>query len=242
MLNIIEKINQVILLVAGLLVIFTIGKELIDKLKPSRPYESPKVAIEQPTNNEETIKEKVETNFLLELKGVYLFSLESETIDPTQARYADTRVAEFRIPSSHYARDQMINIIFLKEDGSKTVLLDKDALIGEFKPARFESNEMGDIFGSNIYHIATDDTNNDGYLSEKDMFSIYISNYDGSDLRKLISNVSRSFVLKDNILIIRTGTKYNSKFYTYNLLENSLIELDTSTQLTEQSKQVTNIQ
>ena len=235
MFNIIGKINQVVLLLAGLLVIFMLGKELIDKLKPRPPYERPKVAIEQPKNKEEIVEVKIETNFLLKVKDVYVFSLESDTIDPTKSRYADERVAEFRMPSRSYSRDQMINMVFLKEDGNKTVLLDRDALIGEFYPAKFESNDMGDVFTSNVYHIATEDSNTDGYLSEKDNFSIYVSNYDGSGLKKVIDNVIRSFVLKDNTLIIRTGTKYKSQYYIYDLLNDSLVELDAGTQLTKQS-------
>ena len=235
MFNIIGKINQVVLLLAGLLVIFMLGKELIDKLKPRQAYERPKVAIEQPQNKKEIVEVKVETNFLLKVKDVYVFSLESDTIDLTKSRYADERVAEFRMPSRSYSRDQMINMIFLTESGKKTVLLDRDALIGEFYPAKFESNELGGIFNSNVYHIATEDSNSDGYLSEKDNFSIYVSNYDGTGLKKIIDNVMRSFVLRDNTLIIRTGTKYESQYYTFDLLGESLVELDAGTQLTKQS-------
>ena len=235
MFNIIGKINQVVLLLAGLLVIFMLGKELIDKLKPRQTYERPKVAIEHPQKNEQAIEVKTETNFLLKVKDAYVFSLESDTIDPTKSRYADERVEEFRMPRWSYSRDQMINMIFLMEDGDKTVLLKEDALIGEFSPAKFEVNEMGNIFSKNVYHIATEDTNNDGYLSEKDVFSVYISNYDGTGLRKLIGNVTRSFVLKENTLIIRTGKKYESRFHIYDLIGDSLVELDAGTQLTKQS-------
>ncbi len=234
MFNIIGKINQVIFLLAGLLLIFILGKDLVNKLT-KEPYERPKVAIVQSQNKEKTIEVKIETTFLRKVKDVYVFSLESDTIDATKSRYSNEVIPDLRMPSRSYSRDQMINIVFLKKGGKKTVLLDRDALIREFTPAKFESNKLGNTFKSNVYHIATEDSNKDGYLSEKDRFSIYVSSYDGTGLKKITDNVTRSYIFEDNTLMIRTGKKYESQYYIYHLLSESLVELDAGTQLTKQS-------
>ena len=77
-----------------------------------------------------------------------------------------------------------VNVIFLTETEAGRVLLDRPAYIGWLN---YPSTKADSLERWITYRIAFDDTNKDGRLDSDDRQDLYVSNVDGSNLRRVLS-------------------------------------------------------
>jgi hypothetical protein len=77
-----------------------------------------------------------------------------------------------------------VNVIFLTGTEPGRVLLDKPAYIGWLD---YPSTKSDSLERWIRYHIAFDDTNKDGRLDSDDRQDLYVSDVDGSNLRRVLS-------------------------------------------------------
>ena len=91
--------------------------------------------------------------------------------------------------ASFYGRDSYVNMLFIaKNTFKKKLLFDKDLLIVHHKLANF-NNRDGHYCSKNIFQVIKEDTNNNNKYDEEDRHDLYVSNYNGSEVRELIKDI-----------------------------------------------------
>lgn len=236
-LNFIKKSNQVLFFLAAIFIIGAIATKFISDLLSG--YEPPKIELVDTSDPKSEIKKQVYTiDFMRKLQDVFIFQLTSDVIDISQ-NHEDAEIGYFA-PStlSHrfsgtYLNDNAVNFMFVKENGSQTMLLAKDGLITEFTMAVFDPDKHSYRLDKNLYLIIDKDTNNNGFLDQEDSTQLYSSTYDGKELTLILSNVGSFQQIGDNALIISQKGKEES-YHTYNVTTSSLIKLNTAINVSSQ--------
>lgn len=232
-LSVIKKSNQVLFFLAVIIFIIMISIEIISDLLRNK-YEPPKIELVDSSKTEEQVKKPVYTvDYLERLEDVYIFELSSKVIDTSQ--YHRNEVLEmFSVPKvSHnfsggsYLSDNAVNLMFVKEDGTKRMLLKSDALVREFSKANRSAKEHSYILEKNLYLVVNEDTNENGYLDHKDEAKLLSSTYDGKNLTLILSNVGSFKLINDNKLIISQRGDSPS-FFTFNVADSNLTKLNTT--------------
>ena len=77
----------------------------------------------------------------------------------------------------------VVNLLFLPATGAGRVLLDKPAYVSWFD---YPSTKDDSLQRWITYRIALDDTNNDGRLDSDDRVDLFVSDLDGSNLRRVL--------------------------------------------------------
>jgi hypothetical protein len=134
--------------------------------------------------------------------------------------------------------DDVVNVIFLnKALEIERILLDRKAFIESFRyPGEAEyEGELADTFQRHItYQIAFADSNQDGLIDSDDNLELYLSELDGSDLTKVISDVDvQSYeFMQTNLILIRYNERSDEDlehkkeyFAVYNIKDKTLKKL-----------------
>ena len=232
-LGFISKSNQVFFFLAVLIFIVMASIEIISDLVTNR-YEPPKIELVDNSGSENEVKKQVYTvDFLAKLRDVHIFELSSNVIDTS--KYHESEVFEMfngakvshDLTGGLYLSDSAVNLMFVKENSSRRMLLKKDGLIKEFSKAKSITNDHSFRLDKNLYLIIDEDTNSNGYLDHKDSVKLFTSEYDGKNLTHVLSNVGSFKLIGDNELIIsRKGD--SASFFTFNVVESSLKSLNTA--------------
>lgn len=232
-LNFIKKVNQVLFFLAAILLIILVSENIISDLFRNT-YDPPKIELVNSADLTNELKRPVYTvNFLAPLKDVYIFELNSKVIDTNQhheveafAMFAASDVS-YDISVGQYLSDNAVNLMFVRENENRRMLLNKDALIKEFSKAKFESNDGALRLDKNLYLIIDKDTNDNGFLDYKDSANLFTSTYDGRNLSLVLSNVESFSLVADNkLIIVRKDASPN--FYTFDVTESTLASLNTA--------------
>jgi hypothetical protein len=232
-LTFIKKSNQVLFFLAALIFIVMITSEITSKVFRSN-YEPPKIELVDSSDIKNDVKKPVYTiGFLTRLDDVHIFELSSKVIDTSQ--YHDSNLVEMfsgakvshDLSFGHYLSDNAVNLMFVKENGTRKMLLKSDGLVKEFSKAKFKTQD--DSFGldKNLYLIINEDTNKNGYLDHRDEAKLFSSTYDGKDLTLILSNVGSFDLINDNKLIISQKGDSPS-FFTFNVADSTLHKLNTA--------------
>lgn len=231
--NFIKSSNQVLLFLASLLLIFMLSKELIGSLFREQ-YEPAKVEIVNKSSAEAAkSKPEHEIDFFGQLKDVYVFQISSKVIERSGSSFGSSGlgakivdVERSAYTRRHYLRNNVVNMVFVKEDGTKKTLLNSDSLIRAVIEVRIPDEDEPYRIDKNTYLIVSNDSNHDGYLDHEDKSDLYTSSYDGSDLSKILEDILTVQIIGDNKLLVEQSGKF-SRFYLYDLADSSLKELDT---------------
>lgn len=217
----IEKANQVLLFIAAITFITIVCIEFLDHLI-DRSYNPPKIKISK--EGDEASGKALEPHYIkayvTQLNDVYIFSICSDNINPNIyhkpiSKYKnEEKQAYFSGSSGNPIADNTVNLIFVEGDTNKP-LLKQDAYISLFSEAKLDDEQYEYRFDKNIYLIATVDTNNNGYLDEGDQRDLYVSNYNGVGLERVLENVTGYRLTGNNRLLITQGNETNKQFYTY---------------------------
>jgi hypothetical protein len=184
--NFIEKSNKVLLFLAAIFVIIAIGKNIISDLL-RKDYSEPKVqVIDHDDALKEEQKPKLEKRYVGQIKDVHILEITSDKIIEEQSFSAN---AEMMIVSSPFSlSSNVVNLMFTKEGEKNNLLFENNALIVEFSPTQEKEAEYQNTLSKNIYSVARQDTNKDGYLNQYDKKELLISEYDGTKLKVKIYN------------------------------------------------------
>jgi hypothetical protein len=235
--NFIAKANQV-LFFTGMLVF--IGFFLVvtySFLLPSK-YEKSKVQIIE----QEIGKPKVEVVYVKEyvrkIKGIHIFKILANTINSEYINKR-SRIDNFSSSKRNSNRNELVNIIFVDGSGNRKKLFKSDHLIKNLTFANFkvDDNPTNNIrnlrdqdfyLDKNIYSVFTKDSNNDGFLSSDDAKSLYLSDYNGENLKLIFDDILRYRVIASNKLLIEMDVGSEVEFYLYDINLMTQIKLNTS--------------
>lgn len=176
------------LFVAGVLVYTAV--DFIGGL--SRSYDPGVDIIENTENAEELI---YYTEFIGAIKDVYVFAKKGGAVSLGKSGFekSDLMGSVYADYSSRSSADEILNFYFVSKTAEQSkVLFDRDALIVFYEFVQEEHEDKKKLYGflpKNIYAAVLTDTDGDKRLSSKDDTALYVSEYDGSGLRKISDRV-----------------------------------------------------
>jgi hypothetical protein len=123
----------------------------------------------------------------------------------------------------------IVNMLFVKNDGSITrTLFKENCLILSRRMASYRipgPNQLQNVLPKNIYLVVTTDTNGNGRLDMNDSKVLFVSDYDGTDLTKVMESIENYFPIDSNRLLILQKNQQETQYYTYDLVAGSLTPL-----------------
>lgn len=234
LLTFISTVNQFLIFLAVVLFIVVAGKDLFrDFFEPS--YEEPQVKIIEKTGEaKEEVQIKYETKFNIKLLDVYIFNLSSDAIEVKPGpNLGDSRLRMFSAVGRNVY--QKVNLLFVPKLGSSYLLMKDNAYIikTSFYDVSKDKKRYKKNLSKNLYLIISKDKNADGFLnSDDDTADLYVSDYNGKNLKVVLKGVENYQIIDDNFLMIEAKEKSGTTFYTYDILTKELLKLDTKTPLT----------
>ncbi|AOT08682.1 hypothetical protein [Pseudoalteromonas luteoviolacea] len=232
-LSFIKKSNQVLFFIAVTLFIIVVSIDFITDFFDNK-YEPPKIALVDNKGEQTQVKKTQYTiEYFDKLKDVYIFELSSKEIDISQTH--DGEIVEMFAKSEvsldlytvPYLSKNAVNLMFVRENGERHMLLKKDGLILDISKAKFATNEAGYLLDRNLYLIINEDTNQNGYLDQDDSVKLFTSTFDGKDLSLVLQDVGNFSLISDNKVLISQKGK-SPKFYAFEVKNSALLPLNTS--------------
>jgi hypothetical protein len=235
----IAKANQVLFFIVMLGVICVIAFNLYKELVP-RNYDLPKVQITDLQKGVNSQQIGYKKSYIGYIKDVQVFKISAESIYNPQASQLQGLTSSF---SMGYNGDKTVNFMFLPENNDNYMLFKRDRLIlnyslvktnsDSFTPLEELNNHYDREFFAikNIYLVIDVDSNLDGYLSEKDTKSLYVSDYDGQNVKTIFKDIQSYKIIKNDLILINKDESANIEYYTYNLLTNEVNKLKTKIDL-----------
>ena len=176
------------------------------------------VIIEDP---EVEIKEYV--NFNTKLNDVYIFDVKSSGIRADEG-YEDSANSlgivgkGYNNTSFYSASDGITNFIFVKDGTDNELkLFSSNVFIYKYQFQRLDERySSGSNHTLNVYAVIKNDTNKDKVLNSRDNISLYVSNYDGTELTEISSSIIEfKFIDKNQFMFTEHDGKTLS-YYAYN--------------------------
>lgn len=220
--NFIEKANKVIFFVGALFLISAFSfLLLVDMLGNS--YEPPTVEIVNKDTPQETLK--YNKRYLRKVDEWFVFEVSAEKIklsDNTNS-FLSKFEGSARYDKS-YLNGNTVNILFTNIEGKSRLLLKQPSLITDIDFIQRDPSSNSHILTKNLYTFAPKDSNQDNFLDHKDDKDFWVSNGDGTDLKRVITNINSYRVIRDNTVMIEKA----DEFYFYNVDKDQLVQLDTT--------------
>lgn len=162
----IEKSNKVLLFIAAIFVIISIGRNFISDLL-IKDYSEPTVqVVNQYDAQREDQRPKLEKRYVGQIKDVHLLEITSYKIIEEQSASAN---AEMLVVSSYLSlSSNTVNLMFTKKGEKNNLLFESNALIVEFSPTQEKETQNLNVLSKNIYSVVRKDTNKDGFLNQHD--------------------------------------------------------------------------
>jgi hypothetical protein len=88
-------------------------------------------------------------------------------------------------------------------------------------------NTLSHVVDKNLYVVADNDSNGDGFLSEEDAQNLYSSEYNGKNLKLILKDILDYRTIDDHELLILKEGGEQVEFYYYDLKSETLIKLNT---------------
>ncbi len=228
----IKKANQVFFFLGVIgFAVFIAAITISSLLRVSRP--DPGVQIIEVDENKEKPKVELIKTFLAKKDDLFIFGVRSHAIVKDTSK-SDKVMNLF--DGGGYSSSKLINLIFI-EGEAKRMLLDKDALIYDFileashnkrvSLNRYDYQNQYHV-SKNIFLIVEEDSNKDGFLSEKDNANLYISSADGTNLNKISERVTSYELVDEDLVLYKTKTDEEVRFHTLNLETLGTRAFDTS--------------
>lgn len=229
----IKKSNQVLFFIAAILFIIFMSIDIVSDLFRNK-YEPPKIELVDSSDPDSTVKKPVySVNFLTRLKDTHIFELSSKVIDTSQTHNSEvygmfsSAEISYDLSGGSYLSRNAVNLMFVKENGKRSILLKQDGLVIEFSRSTLEPREGSYRLDKNLYLIIDEDSNQNGYLDHDDSTKLFTSTYDGKDLTHVLSDVG-SFRLIDNNKLIISKKGNSPSFFTFNVSDSTLLNLNTA--------------
>jgi len=220
----ISKANQVIFFFAVLIVIVILSYQLLSSLFKT-PYTPPKIQIvDKDSQKKNDVEVKYKVDFERSIMDVLVFEISANAIETKQE---STMLSMFEYSNKF----QTVNLLFSSKSGASYKLMENNAYIRRASFYKLKDDSR-DKLSKNFYLIVSNDTNGDGFLSKKDDSNLFLSDYNGKNMALVLKGVNDYQVIQDNLLLIEKVSRKNKVFYTYDVLTNTLLQIDTNIMLT----------
>ena len=225
--EIIKKIDSILVLIIASAVILMFSVETIKKYIPQKKSRAAQIKIVDSDNEKEVEEIKETIDFYKKIDDVYVFSVSTSAIkagELSESSAVNSQISNVIGQSFGYSSSQHVNFLFVKNGETTSLFSSKvfiykhqlknsDDLVPEgvasFNP--YEST----VHDFNIYAVIKNDTNNDKLLDSKDNISLYVSDYDGNNLKEISSSIYYIECTGKNIFIFSEYVDGKVSFYEY---------------------------
>ena len=226
----IKKIDYILVLIIAVAAIITFSINTIKDHLPYKKATKDQIMVVDSEDGEGAEDTTESINFLTKLDDVYVFSVSSSAIKSDELYLPATAGIEMSNTIPRYGSSQITNFLFIK-NGQETNLFSSKAFIYKYElkthPESYSTYSYSDYeHDFNIYAVIKSDTNNDKFLNSRDNISLYISDYDGSNLQELSSSIYYFACTDNNVFVFSEYNEGKVNFYEYdgNLKKASLIK------------------
>ena len=171
-------------------------------------------------------------HFVAKLRDTYVFSLSSSVIDPHYRHSKSLErgmMHEDEPRGRYYAAGDAVNLIFVGPDGEGKVLFGQDVKINQYELSRDEGKTPYGrhefMLARNLYLVTTSDTNKDGFLNYEDAQTLYVSEYNGAELKVILEDVESYQELSANLLLITKRVGSGAEFFEYDVISGALRDI-----------------
>ena len=233
-LDTVKDLNQIFFFVAFILVGGAMGLQVLQGLLHSSARNAGVAVLpgESADGTEKRTKVTYTEQFVAKLRDTYVFSLSSNVIDPFHRHPKSLERGMMRddAPRGRYhAAGDAVNLIFVGPDGEGKVLFEQDVRINQYELSRDEEktpyNRHSFLLERNIYLVTTSDTNKDGFLNYEDAQTLYVSDYNGADLKVVLEDVESYQELSANLLLITKRVGSDTEFFEYEVISGALRDI-----------------
>ena len=230
----IKDVNQVAIFVVLVVFGFMMGLKVLADFFPSRGLSNGVAVLTDKDSDGSSTGSSTtyQRSFIAKLKDTHVFGISSRLIDLERHHATSlerTGAARDELRGRYYGIRSETNFVFVGPDGQGHVLFQQDVLVNQYDLSRDakvgpHGTEQTRL-SRNLYLVTTADTNRDGFLTFEDEQTLYVSDYDGTNLRPLQKNVvSYQEVSADTLIItqIRGATQH---FHEYDVVKDTLREV-----------------
>jgi hypothetical protein len=224
--ELIKKIDCLLVFIVAVIAIIGLLITFISEILPVHHSTPAHIEIVN-SDDEEATKKTTETiDFVKKIKDVYVFSISTSAIKSNEL---STSKSEAKQLSNSIVKgnssSEIVNFIFVKDE-QETVLFSSKAFIYKYQLANDNDSDTNKVSSSikkshifNIYAVIEEDTNNDKQLDSNDKIVLYVSDFDGKNLKEISSSIYYLDLVDRDVILF---TEYNDgKVYYYEYDGNS---------------------
>lgn len=238
--EVVKKIDYVLVFLASLFIALSMIYFFLAEIVNVRArVKRPQVDVVSAESGE-TVENKETTDYIGKFKDVFVFALKSSAIRTQDAssiieesddmNYASENLVSGK--SKGTQSDTFVNMIFVHDaTGEETKLFPRNVFIYRHCFEHYEYNEISrkneSVFHKNVYAVIENDANKDGKLNTDDFVCLFVSDYDGKNLKKLAGNICFARLEKDNLIFAdyKDGEK---TYFSYNADKDTLKKIKTT--------------
>ena len=201
--NILRKFNTMALSLLFLVLLIISIVYIIDNYIPHNTNE-----VRVVEKNEENNIKKVLT-YNKKINEYLVFNLESESVVNISS---STRAKKDAANNAN-----TVNLIFINEfTGQQKKLFVNDQIIID---TDYYNQENGKNFkiSKNIYASIPIDSNNDKKIDKNDDINLYVSDYNGDNLKQIFSNIYFYQIIDNDLILIKKYENNRLKYFMYNV-------------------------
>ena len=210
----IKKIDYILVLVCGLLgsvvLIFVIAN-IISCLNWF--HHEPQVDIVDTVKNP-SIEIKENIDFFTKIKDCYVFSVKSNAISSDEIGNSQVTADVFSESKSMSKSENVINYIFVKEK-EEHKLFPHNVFVYRSKFMNEEETYRKNICDYNIYAVIMNDTDQNKTLNIDDDIALYVSDYDGTGLKKISDAIMSVELVDENLLLFSQQENEDIVYYAF---------------------------
>jgi hypothetical protein len=194
----IEKIRNINTVIVFMLLLIGIVYSIVQGVLfiiNSFPHNSSQEIQIIPSESKTTITQETRYNTLL--RDVFVFSVESNSVREVANDKFEKSVAS----NNRSSNNEIVNFQFISEkQKQEQQLLPNNSLIISYQ---FINDEKlnGFLLSKNVYAIAEKDSDNNKKLSSDDVIDLYVSDYNGKNLKIIGQNIYGYQVVKNNTVL-----------------------------------------
>ena len=222
----IERSNKILLFIAAIIVIIVIGQSIISDFLRKSDHDPKVKVVEHGDAQIEARKPKLEKRYVGKIKDVHILEVTSDSITEDKSYGSSADIAIVFSPSFGLSSNA-VNLMFTKIGEKNHLLFETNALIVRFSPAYVEAGSNKNVLSKNIYLVAKNDTNKDGFLNQYDKKELLVSEYDGANLKPVMNNVEGYQLIENDMILVYAKGAGGTLYYTFNVLTGEIIQLDT---------------
>ncbi len=215
----ISAANQFIIFIVALFVVLKLGGELVNNVLRT-DGDGPKVQVNNVQNGDPATENIIrDVQFRSTTKGVLVFDILTNVVDMGDN---NTKMKMGYFSGSDEPRLHRVNMLFVPPEGPSYRLMKNDVYIKRTSLYDNSNKEHSTNISKNIYWLIPKDSNGDGFLSGNDDAELYVSDYDGKNMLRILSGVNDYKLISDDMLIIESFNESAKVFHSYNVASGRL--------------------